>query len=364
MAAAGLEVDLRVRVLHAGDVAVGVARRRSRTRGSTSAALAGFGLVTHLDDLVGDAAQEQVASLAADIGRPSPRSCRPAPAAPTRCTGRPSPESSYSVGVGARLIVRLFGLLMKLATSASWSIGNASSGPLLSVVLTRSLSIGWIRSSPWPGPTKMPKPPRNTVLPGRVGHRQARLEVVLLRAVQRRRVRIDRAGVDVELDDQVVLHLQRRVVVVAQAVVERQVRRACHSSCANSDVVLLLGVAHAGRAVVEDARRADVAEVLNRRRRVGQERGDVRERVGRAAQLVGRHPDQADVAAELHEVVAAHRRHRVGEGERVRVVEQAAAVGGAVGAHQAAGHDDARTSALWPAMPVLATEPLRLMVMR
>ena len=39
-------------------------------------------------------------------------------------------------------------------------------------------------------------------------------------------------------------------------------------------------------------------------------------------------------------------RHRVDERERVRVVGLAVAVGGAVGAHQAARHDDARRCAL------------------
>ena len=51
---------------------------------------------------------------------------------------------------------------------------------------------------------------------------------------QRRRIRIDQSGVDVELDDPVVALAQRRVVVVPQAVVQREVRRTCHSSCANT----------------------------------------------------------------------------------------------------------------------------------
>ena len=33
----------------------------------------------------------------------------------------------------------------------------------------RSHSMGWIWSSIWPGPTRMPKPPRTTVLPLREG---------------------------------------------------------------------------------------------------------------------------------------------------------------------------------------------------
>ena len=64
----------------------------------------------------------------------------------------------------------------------------------------------------------------NGRLPGRrEGRADARLKAGLLRDVERRGVRIERAGVDVELDDPVVCLPQRRVVVVAETVVQREV---------------------------------------------------------------------------------------------------------------------------------------------
>ena len=87
---------------------------------------------------------------------------------------------------------------------------------------------------------------------------------VFFDCVERRRVGIERAGVDVELDDPVVALPQRRVVVVAQAVVQREIRLHVPLVLREADVVLLLDVLLAGRAVVERARLAQVAEVLDR----------------------------------------------------------------------------------------------------
>ena len=91
-----------------------------------------------LRDLVGDAAQEQVASLAADVGRGQPRTARRAPAAPTRCTGRPAPESCSRSRRRAAGTTRLFGLLMKLATHQRRIERKGQRGPDVIVVLMRS----------------------------------------------------------------------------------------------------------------------------------------------------------------------------------------------------------------------------------
>jgi hypothetical protein len=60
----------------------------------------------------------------------------------------------------------LFGLLVKLEVRAAVSTGYV---PPVIVLEMRSDSMGWIWSSTCPGPTRMPKPPRTTVLPLREG---------------------------------------------------------------------------------------------------------------------------------------------------------------------------------------------------
>ena len=93
---------------------------------------------------------------------------------------------------------------------------------------------------------------------------------------------------------------------------------------------------------MERARLAQVAEILNRGRLVGQERRHVRVGIGDAAELIGAHPDQADVTAHLDEVIPDRAVDAVVEGQRVRVVRRAAAVARAVDANQTAGRDQRR----------------------
>ena len=136
----------------------------------------------------------------------------------------------------------------------------------------------------------------------RIRERQPRVEVVLRRLVGRRGVRIDDAGVDVELHLQVILFGERRVVLVADAVIERGLRPEVPLILRVGDRVILLDVTFTGCTVVERARRAHVPEVLHGGCLVGEERGQVGERVGGAAQPVRRHADGAELAADLHEV--------------------------------------------------------------
>ena len=124
--------------------------------------------------------------------------------------------------------------------------------------------------------------------------------------MQLRRIRVDLAGIDVELDDQVVLDLERCEVLVAHPVVQREVRTGVPLILPEGHVVLLPRVPRTGRTVVEDARSADVAGILNAGRLIGQERRDVRIGVGRATELVGRHPDDSHLTPDLGEVIAAH----------------------------------------------------------
>ena len=140
--------------------------------------------------------------------------------------------------------------------------------------------------------------------------------------------------------------MERRVVVVAQAVVERHLRSQVPLVLREADVVLLLDVLRTRCAVVERARLAQVAEVLNRGGGVGEERIQVGEAVCDAALLIRRHADDAGVATNLVEVIAADIVHGIGERQRVRIVRGRAAVAGAVDAHQAARNRQARRRAL------------------
>ena len=78
MPAAGLVVDFGVRILHAGDVARGVALH-DRELADDERGVRRVRVRDDLRDLVRDAAQEQVVALAADVGGrrryACPRSC-------------------------------------------------------------------------------------------------------------------------------------------------------------------------------------------------------------------------------------------------------------------------------------------------
>ena len=189
------------------------------------------------------------------------------------------------------------------------------------------LSLSWTHENPQPAAD-------DGLRQRREGDSHAGLEVVLLRFVERRRIRVDRPRVDVELDDPIVGLLQRDVVVVSESVVERDVLSEAPLVLGERDVILLVDVLWSGSAVVERARLAQIAKVLDAPGYVRQKIGHIRVRVSDAALLVGGHPNDSGVSAELHEVCADNAAERVGKRQRVRIVRCAATISRAVGANE------------------------------
>src|SRR6185369_13182791 len=97
---------------------------------------------------------------------------------------------------------------------------------------------------------------------------------------------------------------QWRVVLVAQTVIERQVWPDFPLILGVGDVVLLFCKTLSGCAVIERTRSADVAQELNRLRRVRQEVRQVGVSICRASEAIRVETNESELAAELHVVIA------------------------------------------------------------
>ena len=210
---AGHRIARAARAVRAGhDVELANLRRRGRA------------VRLHADRPVGDAAQEQVPPLAADVGDRR-RQARRQLLLHGRGVLVDLLGQRVVVGVGARLVRPVVRVVDEVRADDVRidRIGRARSAGRQ----RRADALGFDRLNLILGLARADEDAeaaaQHRLRRRRVRRRDARLEVVLLRLVERRRVRIELAGVDVELDDPVVALLQRRVVVVAQPVVEREV---------------------------------------------------------------------------------------------------------------------------------------------
>src|SRR6185369_4772499 len=102
-------------------------------------------------------------------------------------------------------------------------------------------------------------------------HRDAWTKVSLRRLERAFRRRTQRAVRDIKQDLQVSILSQWSVVLISQSIVEREVWSDLPLVFSVSNVVLLFRKSLSGRAVIERTRRTQVAEKLDRLRRVCQE---------------------------------------------------------------------------------------------
>ena len=161
---------------------------------------------------------------------------------------------------------------------------------------------------------------------------QARAEIAL-RAVVPRPVwiQVKRAGVHIEVREQIAVLAQHGVVLVAHSVTHRETWTNLPLILDITDVVCLLEESIARDAIVQWVRGAHVADDSNAGRFVVEEVVEVRESVGRSAEAVRIHPDRPDFHAELEGVILFHPAQLVRERESVVRVRHGTSVLRAVG---------------------------------
>ena len=92
------------------------------------------------------------------------------------------------------------------------------------------------------------------------------------------------------------------VVLIAQAIIDRQCRSDLPLVLCEEDVIRLPQIAKTSGTIVKWTGGAYIAEVLNRRRLVAQKGRNIREGVCSAALPIGIHTHGTDFTAELHGV--------------------------------------------------------------
>ena len=97
---------------------------------------------------------------------------------------------------------------------------------------------------------------------------------------------------------------QRRVILVAEPVVQGQILPDLPFVLCIDNVILLKSLPDTGRPVVERARGAHIVEELHLLQPICEEVVQIRIRVGRSALPVGIHPHETDFPSELKIVIS------------------------------------------------------------
>ncbi len=317
-AAAGLVVDL-------GELAAVLENRRARCR-------------IYSDDPVGPGAEEQIASLAADVSH------REDSAARQLLLDRRGVRQDFFGNfvlirrVCARLITGVIGRGEsgqhlrrndRVGDAAAGESGARAIGiDRLDLVFSLARSIKVARADPEDRP----------VLEHFGGPRkgQARTEVGLRALIPLRGVGHDLAGGRVEQDEQIAIFVERLVILVAQAVAHGEVGADLPLVLRVTDQVILLDEAIAGSAAIERIGRAGVAQHLDLAGRVREKRVEVGEGVSGAAQAVGVEADGPELESELHGVIVVDDTEVVDKRQRIARVRLSSSVLGTVGTDQVA----------------------------